>query len=301
MNKLAVAVATLAGMCCAPRVTAADIWTETTWRGERALVSTAEGWRAIVSLERGRLVHFGPAGAEENLLFVSPERSPEGGWGGHIVWLGPQIEWPAIWPPLAAWERSAPAGHALREGWLELAMPESGSGWATVTRAYRWDGDALLCRVSVAGGAHPAQVMQIVQVPAAAVVRVARVTPTAAAPAGFFVLRVGQQDQVVREFPWPAHATREADGALAWRPTGTVIKTGFAPQPLVATIGAYELTLAPAGETGTVVGAIDDGFTTQLYLGREGVPFIELEQLSSRFTAGGEASATMRLSARRLP
>ncbi|MBE2213767.1 MAG: hypothetical protein IAE82_07845, partial [Opitutaceae bacterium] len=218
-----------------------------------------------------------------------------------IAWLGPQIEWPAIWPPLAAWERSAAASHAMRGGWLELAMPESGSGWATVTRAYRWDGDTLLCRVSLASGAHAAQVMQIVQVPAAAIVRVARARPSAAAPAGFFVLRVGQQDQVVREFDWPAHATREADGGLRWRPTGAVIKVGFAPQPLVATIGAYELSVAPAGETGAVVGEVDDGFTTQLYLGREGVPFIELEQLSSRFAAGDEASATMRLSARRLP
>ncbi|MBE2212306.1 MAG: hypothetical protein IAE82_00430, partial [Opitutaceae bacterium] len=79
MNKLAVAVATLAGMCCAPWVPAADTWVETTWRGERAFVSESAGWRAIVSLERGRLVHFGPAGADDNLLFVSPERGPAGG------------------------------------------------------------------------------------------------------------------------------------------------------------------------------------------------------------------------------
>jgi hypothetical protein len=276
-------------------------WTETAWRGERAMVSEAGGWRAVVSLERGRLVHFGPAEGEENLLHVSPERGKDGGWGGHIAWLGPQIEWPAIWPPLAAWERSAAVDGVVRDGWLELAMPESDGGWARLTRAYRWDGDALLCRVSLAGGTHAAQVMQIVQVPASAVVRVAQATPSEAAPAGFYLLRVGVQDQVVREFSWPVHASREADGALTWRPTGVVIKVAFTPQTLVAKIGAYELSLSPSGETGAVAGAIDGGYTTQLYLGRAGTPFIELEQLSSRFTAGGDASATMRLSARRLP
>jgi hypothetical protein len=301
MRKVGTWVGVAAGVLCSSCLVAADGWSETTWNGERAVAADSEGWRAVVSLERGRLVHFGPADAGENLLHVSTERGPDGGWGGHIAWLGPQIEWPAIWPPLAAWERSAAVSHAVRDGWLELALPESGGGWARLTRAYRWDGDALLCRVSVTGGAHAAQVMQIVQVPASAVVRVVQAVPSTEAPSGFYLLRVGVPDQVVREFSWPAHAVREADGALTWRPTGTVIKVGFAPQPLVATIGAYELSLAPAGETGVVAGAIDGGYTTQLYLGREGTPFIELEQLSSRFAAGADASATMRLSARRLP
>ena len=301
MRQLGTWAGVVAGVLCSSCLVAADGWSETTWNGERAVAAESEGWRAVVSLDRGRLVHFGPADVPENLLFVSDTRGADGGWGGHIVWLGPQIEWPAIWPPLAAWERSAATSHAVRDGWLELVMAESGAGWPRLTRAYRWDGDALLCRVGLAGGTHASQVMQIVQVPASATVHVARAGPSAGAPAGFFLLRVGEQEQVVREFAWPTQAVRGADGALAWRPADTAIKLGFVPQPLVATIGAYELVVAPAGETGVVAGEIDGGFTTQLYLGRKGVPFIELEQLSSRFAAGGEASATMRLSARRLP
>lgn len=72
------------------------------------------------------------------------------------------------------------------------------------------------------------------------------------------------------------------------------------PQPLRASLRGCELVLGATVETGSAVGAVDDGFVTQVYLGRAEVPFLELEQLSSRFAAGQDASATIVLRARRL-
>lgn len=301
MIRLRAIVGVLAGAWCASCL-AAGAWSEITWRGERARAAESEGWRAIVSLDRGRLVHFGPVDTEENLLFVSESRGAEGGWGGHIVWLGPQAEWPAVWPPLGAWERSAAESHGVRDGWLELTMPESGDGWARLVRAYRWDGDALHCRVSTAGGTHDAQIMQIVQVPLPAVVRVASAAPGEATPAGFVLLDIGKPDQVVRKFPWPAQAARQDGGALLWRPTGVIVKAAFVPQPLVARLGSCELTLDRGGETGRVAGMVDAGLNSQLYLGGTGSTCLELEQMSPRFIAGGDdTGATIILRARKIP
>lgn len=276
-------------------------WTPVRWNGESALGAESSGWRAVVSLERGRLVHFGPAGSEENLLFAPSERGERQGWGGHIVWLGPQAEWPAIWPPLPAWERSAAAAHAQGDGRLELTMPAGDGGWAQLVRSYQWRGDTLECRVALRGGSKAAQLIQIVQVPASAQVRVAKAEPMARLPEGFAVLKVGALDQVVPAFPWPPQAARRSDGSLLWQPTGEVIKVAFTPQPLVATVGDYELVVERVADEGPVAGAVDDGLYAQLYLGRADTPFIELEQLSPRFAAGAEASATIALRARRLP
>ncbi|HYF73859.1 MAG TPA: hypothetical protein VD864_13605, partial [Nocardioides sp.] len=73
----------------APALTAAaeGAWQETTWRGEAAFEASAGGWRAFVSVERARLVHFGPADEAVNLLFETERRDHPQGWGGHRVWL----------------------------------------------------------------------------------------------------------------------------------------------------------------------------------------------------------------------
>lgn len=79
-------------------------WTPTTWNGEAAWASSAQGWRAVVSVPRARLMHFGPDGSEVNLLLAPPTRANPNRLGGHRLWLGPQTEWPGFWPPPAAWE-----------------------------------------------------------------------------------------------------------------------------------------------------------------------------------------------------
>ena len=62
----ALALAVLTG----PQV-GADGWSSTTWNGEQALTSSSgSGWRAVVSVERGRLIHFGPEETGRNLLFA---------------------------------------------------------------------------------------------------------------------------------------------------------------------------------------------------------------------------------------
>ena len=66
-------------------------------------------------------------------------------------------------------------------------------------------------------------------------------------------------------------------------------------------MGDYELTAGRVADEGAAAGAVDHGLYAQLYLGGADTPFIELEQLSPRFAAGDEASATIALSARRLP
>lgn len=293
-------LALAAGALASPLCAADGAWLETTWHGERARVAESGGWSAVVSLDRARLVHFGPVSGGENLLFAPATRDGPEGWGGHRVWLGPQAEWPSVWPPPTAWEQSAAESVSVVDGALELVLPASGDGWARLTRVYRWTNDGLACTVRLRGGTRAAQVLQIMQVHAEAVVHVAP-RPDEDTPEGFVVLQIGQKDQVRRSFPWPAGVTREADGSLRLRPAGAIGKLAFFPQALRAELLGCALSLGATAQTGRSVGEVDDGFTTQVYLGRPGVPFLEIEQLSSRFAPGEEASATVVLSAQRRP
>jgi hypothetical protein len=299
MNVLGVTAGLLAGSSTAAG-TEARAWSETTWNGERAQVAVSGEWRAVVSLERGRLVHFGPAASGENLLFAPATRDDPNGWGGHRVWLGPQSEWPSVWPPANAWERSGAESVLMKGEQLELIMPATGDGWPRLTRTYAWSDDGLVCGVRQNGGTHEAQIIQILQVPSVAIVR-ATAHVDAATPEGFVVLQIGAQDPVRRAFPWPAAMAREGEGLLVMRATGKVEKFGFAPQPLRAMLPGSELTLARGDETGRIVEQLDAGYNTQVYLGREGVPFLEIEQLSPRFAAGPDGgSATILLRAEKL-
>src|SRR5262245_795819 len=87
-------------------------WQPTVWQGESALVSTSHGWKAIVSLERGRLMYFGTAERDANLLLAPATKANRNMWGGHRVWLGPQETWPHGWPPPIEWEYSGPESWA---------------------------------------------------------------------------------------------------------------------------------------------------------------------------------------------
>ena len=150
---------------------AAEPWRPLTWHGERALVSDSHGRRAIVSLERGRLLHFGLTDREANTLLAPSTRAQRNYWGGHRLWLGPQSTWGKFWPPPDAWEYLGAESFTAEAGVLRLVMPDAGEGWPRLRRTYQWDGPHLVCGAELLGGTRPAQIIQILQLPATARVR----------------------------------------------------------------------------------------------------------------------------------
>lgn len=276
-------------------------WEPTTWCGEPAYAATSAGWRAIVSVERGRLVAFGPAAdAGPNLLHSPATRTDPAGWGGHRVWLGPQDTWPGGWPPAKAWEYSAPARIEADGARLMLELPPSGTDWPDVRREYEWDGDALHCRVTARGGRRPAQIIQIIQVVPDAVVS-ARVKADERAPRGYVQLHLGRHPSPQPAFARPAHVTELRDGALELRFINRTEKLGFAAQTLSARIGDIALDVSGGATSGRTRSTPDDGYVTQVYLGSGENQLIELEQLSPLFEPGAEARFEMVLRARRAP
>jgi len=282
---LAAAVASLGS---ALAVFAAEAsWQPTTWRGEEALQSTHGPWRAVVSIERSRLVVFGRADSAENLLYESATRDDPAGWGGHRLWLGPQVKWAKIWPPPEAWEHSRPESVTVDGGTLWLVLRDPGDGWPRLTRTYRWGGFGLICGAEFHGGTRPAQFIQIVQIPASDLGQ-ALARPDQVAPQGYVRLPAGEVQALTTAFMPPPQVSRERD-VLQLRHIGRAEKLGFRPQTLFALrAGVKVLSVARADLKGTVVGEPDAGFPTMVFIGgRE--PFIELEQLSPLFAAGGDA------------
>jgi hypothetical protein len=271
---------------------AAGRWTEATWNGERAFAAISGTWKAVVSVDRGRLIYFGAASAERNLLFAPSTRDTADGWGGHRVWCGPQDRWPGGWPPPEAWEHSAAAAEADGSR-LTLVMPESPDGWPRITREYFWDGGALHCRVRLTGGRRDAQIIQIVQVPASAAIDV-RASRTAKAPRGYVQVHLGRKPSPRYDFPMPAQVTADGD-SLKLKFTGTMEKLGFVSQPLRARIAGATLTVSRGASDGSPVGTPDDGYLTQVYLGTSRSALIELEQLSPLWRGGSEAVFEMML------
>jgi hypothetical protein len=271
------------------RLVAADsVWQPTTWNGEKALVATHDGGKAIVSLERGRLVHFSSASSDRNLLFATATRNDPAGWGGHRLWLGPQSTWAKIWPPPAAWEHSGPESFTIDGGVLRMLMPDAGDGWPRLTRTYRWDGRKLICGAEIKGGTRPAQIIQIVQVPSPTRIGVTA-QPDTFAPEGYVRLPAGNVSKLTTTFAPPPHVTRQENG-LALRYLGATEKLGFRPQPLTGWDGITRALVVNRGaETGAVAGEPDQGFSTQVFLGGN-EPFIELEQLTPLFSPDAPAS-----------
>ena len=269
-----------------------SVWHSVRWNGERALASEVQGWRAIVSLDRGRLVHFGPAGSETNLLFAPVTRNERVGWGGHRLWFGPQSTWSNGWPPPVAWELSGAESFTVTNGILRVVMPDAGDGWPRLTRIYRWNGKRLVCGAELSGGTRSAQIVHIVQVPVQALVCVSP-QPGKLAPLGYVQLPSSVMPSFTADFTPPPHATAYEKG-LMLRHLASVQKLGFFPQPLVARENTFSLTSTRGEQTGVVVDEPDQGFFTQVYLGGP-EPFIELEQLSPSFSAGGGASFAIEL------
>jgi len=261
----------------------AATWQPATWQGERALVSVSHGWKAVVSLERARLVHFGPADRDLNLLFAPRTRDEANTWGGHRLWLGPQNTWKEIWPPPAAWEASGPESFTVEQGVLRLRLRDTGGDWPRLTRTYRWDGAKLVCGAEFSGGHRAAQFIQILQVPASTVATAeARLEENL--PAGYVLLPF-KANGPERKFAPPPHVSRTGD-VVTLRQTGAIEKFGFHPQTLVGRAGACELRVSRGEAHGLVAGAPppDQGFFTQAYLSQNGAAFIELEQLSPLFS-----------------
>jgi hypothetical protein len=267
-------------------LSAADsVWQPANWNGERSLVSVSDDWKAIVSLERSRLMYFGPAGREINLLLAPPTRANRNIFGGHRLWLGPQSTWSKIWPPPDAWEYAAPESVAENDGVLKLTMPDAGDGWPRLTRTYRWKSGKLVCGAELSGGSRPVQIIQIFQVPATTVVS-AEAPPEKEFPAGYVELPSGA-GPFAANFSPPGHVTRRGD-TLSLHHTEAIAKLGFRPQALAGHQGGFALQVERGACDGSVAGEPDRGFFTQVYLGgRE--PLIELEQLSPLFAAGQPA------------
>lgn len=280
-------------LCGLIRAVAADVdgvWEPTTWQGEKALVSTSHGWKAIVSLERGRLMHFGATKDDVNLFFAPPARSNSSSWGGHRLWLGPQSTWSRGWPPPVAWESSGAESITINEGTLRLSMPDAGDGWPRLMRVYRWEGAKLRCGAELTGGTRPAQIIQIIQVPSTARVEAATVS-IPEAPQGYVLLPAGGVPQRAAEFTAPPHVTRD-ERSVTLRHVGLVRKLGFRPQPLVARSGAQAFRVSRGAQRGAVATEPDGGFLTQVYLGGD-EPFIELEQLSPTYVSAPTVSFEM--------
>lgn len=268
-------------------------WTTTTWNGESAREAVAGPWRAVVSIERARLMYFGPAERDENLLLAPPTRANRNLLGGHRLWLGPQVEWPKIWPPPEAWEYEQPESVEEQNGQLRLRLRDAGGGWPRLTRTYEWKDGRLVCGAESRGGTHAAQFVQILQVPPdTAVVLQAQREPDF--PAGYAQLAAGGLPFTGAFTPHP-HVQREGD-TLTLRLAPAILKVGARPQTIVAQRPGYRLSVARGAVIGRVVDAPDQGFFTQIYLGgRES--FIELEQLSPRFAAGKDARFEIEVSA----
>jgi len=262
-------------------------WQATTWNSERAVVAVSFGWKAIVSLERARLVHFGRADSENNLLFAPASKHDPAGWGGHRLWLGPQSTWTGGWPPPAAWERSGVESYSQTEGILRLVVPNAGNGWPRVVRTYHWNRDRLTCAAELSGGSRSVQCIHILQIPPSSLVTVSAV-PEKIARFGYVLLPSTATPRFTADFSPPPHVAREGD-VLVLRHLKKVMKLGFVPQALIAREKTFALKMDRVTATNISGSEPDQGFFTQVYLGGP-EPFIELEQLSPMFPSGENGS-----------
>jgi hypothetical protein len=246
------------------------------WRSESGI------WRAEVEPSRGRLVYLGELSGP-NLLNRPPGPPDNTQFGGHRIWLGPQTEWKVIWPPPLAWEMSPSAKvEVLKRGILQLTTIDSGDGTAVLTRSYRWIGEGRLeCQVTWKAP-HPQgyQSIQIVQLAGEPVVE-ARPLPRPDAPRGFVRLPLTSRPKMEKNFVVPSHI-RPRNGQVEMHRTGEEEKLGFPGQVLTAKWKNHELRLHPGSFEGRESGDPDEGFRSQIYLGPEAWPVLEMEQLSPR-------------------
>lgn len=266
-------------------------WEKATWQGAAAWVGDSGEWRAVVSEDRARLIYLGPRNSQTNLLYAPEAPKEYRPRGGHIFWLGPQSEWTGkwgTWPPPDEWEQK-PCSRAEPKGdWLHLTMPRPSEKLPQLSRAYAWESGRLLCRVSWAGGQGDYQAIQIIQLPAGAVVQAKRTGKT---PPGFVRFdTLGKQGfEATTTGPDTKLITENAVELTA---DTAPAKFGFLPQTLKAKVGGYTLEMGREPLGGAEINSPDQGFETQVYFGAEKFPFVEIEQLTPRLlTREGEGNA----------
>ena len=292
----------LAG-CASPTQDAASIWKSTRWNGEPAWLSDSGAWRAIISTERARLIYLGPKDDDTNLLYA-PALPQEyfRQRGGHIFWLGPQSEWTGKWgpwPPPEEWEQQAAASVQTDGPRLSLTLRRPDKNRPQLKRSYRWDHDVLFCEASWSGGNGDYQAIQILQLPLSATVQARRLSENAPGFVRFDTKgKQGFEAKVLGQ-----EVTLTSVDTVRLAATGTPAKFGFRPHTLDAHIGDYGMELGRGDMQGIVLNAPDRGFETQVFLGGEKYPFVEIEQLTPRLKNRGpeENTFTMWIKPRRLP
>lgn len=269
----------------------ASDWQPSEWQGESAFSLEGEGWVAVVSVERARLMHFGRDFAETSNWLWAPERGGAFRWGGHVFWLGPQSEWG--WPPPPAWDEQGPRDVSLENGKLRLELYDAGDGWPLVSRVYESVDGKLSCRIEFSGGTRAAQSVQIMQIDPEAVVQ-AQADKKAAPEHGFVELAIVGRPGLRYAFS-PSAMVQAKGEEVEMRYSGEQEKIGFVPQTLVARRGSELFFMGRGKQAVNESGRPDDGFFTQVYLGHPMLPVIELEQLSPLHAVGEGASSEVLL------
>ncbi len=271
---------------CASSTTASP-WTRATWNHESAWIGDTGEWRAIVSEHRARLIYLGPKDGKTNLLYAPFAPEDTRPRGGHIFWLGPQSEWTGkwgTWPPPDEWEQLPARLAEVRANWLHLTLPRPDKTRPQLSRAYCWKNGVLHCRVAWAGGVGDHQAIQILQLPPHAIVEA---LPSPTTTPGF--VRFDTKGKQTR--------THEALGESATRVSAKTLrmqsrvdpdKYGFPPHTLNARIGDHGLALGAGAWEGVAMESPDHGFDTQVFLGGQKYPFVEIEQLTPRLKNRGE-------------
>lgn len=276
-------------LVCTACKTKTSPWQPIEWRGETAWAADSGDWRAVVSNERGRLIYLGPKNGGTNLLYTPalPQESFRQR-GGHIFWLGPQSEWKGkwgAWPPPEEWEQR-PAQLVRPEGeWLRLTVPRPDKNRPQLARAYRWKDDLLLCETTWAGGAGDHQAIQILQLPLSATVEARRLSEIAPG----FVRFDTKGNQTLLSPVLGDEVALISNQIVRLAPRAAVAKFGFSPQTLDARIEDYGMEFIRGDIQGDALDAPDHGFETQVFLGNEKYPFIEMEQLTQRLKNRGDA------------
>ncbi len=224
--------------------------------------------------------------------------------GGHRLWLGPQAEWPAFWPPPADWENGPATATLSPDGKeLTLAMPRSNARFPALTRRYRLAAAVLdMTAAWQAVEGHPGyQAVQILQTRQDTI---SYLTPKAGEglPHGFGLLALGVRPGLDLAAPIPADIAKEGDHGI-WRLAfnGREEKIGVPPQPLEARFeGGHGLRLFPSTHNGKVAVGLppDSGLFTQVYFGDSAWAMVELEQLSPRLLTerpDGRVESTVRI------
>ena len=251
------------------------------------------GWRLAVHPERARLAELVPPGGEGNVLAA----------GGHIVWLGPQAEWAREWPPPRDWHKAAAERVEQRDRGrtLRVVGAHTDPGHPRLVRDYTLRRDGVDLTVRWAGDGEARQIVQIIQLlPETKVHVLAEPTPELPHGVGHLPLVPRRESLRVDLAADPRFASRGSspDRLVLHRGDGDA-KYGFPPRELWAEFpGGARLGLAPGPWEGEWVETLDAGLTTQVYLGRADLEFVEIEQLSPRLAParrGDTVSHTARL------